>query len=579
MRATAPVGLRAVALFIVALTSCGDAYESPPPPPLIDADPGTTVAGMLASRLDAHLSAIATWGYSGEFLVADGSTVVLHRGYGYADRSARAPVVTGTRFDIGSIAKIFTVAAVLQLAADGRLTLDDSLARFIPAAPADKAGITVRQLLTHTGGLEMYHDEDVWQPWGLGKDAALERIFEIPLEYPPGQGYSYSNSGMTLLAAIVESASRQSFQSYVRRSLLDPAGLTSTGWEGDPIPDSAPAAVGYYRNRRGESVRDVQKVDWRILGAGGMHSTSSDLWLFREALFRGDLLPDSLVAAATAPADGSFNPARFDEQGMGWRIWRAGEGIAAEKGGHTGGEGFSALFRTHLDDGPTLIFTLNAEDEAYGGIHGRIGVKLHRMMRGEHHDLPPAATPDSGLTAARLGLVEHPGGGLIRITESGGRLLAAAGDQAGVEALLHSDSAESASLHAANARADTLLRLVHGSGRLDAVAALMSDSNEASGLVTGGKARFTGYTVWGSAPEWIHPTDGIVTFVRLLVDGDTVVRRLHWDTGGRLRSVGGAAFPAPLFAYVIQVSPDSAELYQLELGRRTALEGVSPEAR
>lgn len=137
-------------------------------------DEATVVRGQLGRRLDSLINSLEETGFSGALLVARGGDVVLAKGYGFADRERQVPFTPKTVFDIGSITKPFTAAAVLKLAEEGRLSLDDSLASYFPEAPADKRGITLHHLLVHAAGL----------PDGLGfdyetlpRDDFLQRAF------------------------------------------------------------------------------------------------------------------------------------------------------------------------------------------------------------------------------------------------------------------------------------------------------------------------------------------------------------------------------------------------------------------
>jgi CubicO group peptidase (beta-lactamase class C family) len=162
-------------------------------------------------------------GFSGVVLVMSGAKPLLYRGYGtIAGRAVRRD----DRFWIASAGKQFAAAAIMRLVERGRIRLDDSLIRFFPDAPADKASITIRQLLSHTSGLgQSYASEE--QP---DRSSAVARMLAEPLQGPPGSGFRYSNSNVQLAAAIVEVSSGTSYADYVRRELWRPASLRSTGF-------------------------------------------------------------------------------------------------------------------------------------------------------------------------------------------------------------------------------------------------------------------------------------------------------------------------------------------------------------
>ena len=153
------------------------------------------VRGEVGARVDTFLTRAALHGLSGAIVVAQRGEVVLRKGYGVADRERGVTVGPETPFFIGSLAKQFTAAAVLRLAADGKLALDDSLGTFFPDAPADKRGITVRQLLSHTSGLPYLPSAGLFG----ARHAAIRscaRCCAERLLFAPGSRYEYSTPGL-----------------------------------------------------------------------------------------------------------------------------------------------------------------------------------------------------------------------------------------------------------------------------------------------------------------------------------------------------------------------------------------------
>ena len=159
------------------------------------------VKGPFGAALDRYLKELAGFGYSGSVLVAQKGEVVLDQGYGLADRARGTPFTADTLFDIASISKPFTAAAVLRLEMKGKLKVEDKISKFFPDAPADKAGITLHQLLTHTAGFPETIGPE-YEP--LARKAFLQRIFATKLVHRPGERFLYSNAGYSLLAAVVE---------------------------------------------------------------------------------------------------------------------------------------------------------------------------------------------------------------------------------------------------------------------------------------------------------------------------------------------------------------------------------------
>src|SRR4051812_26807899 len=175
-----------------------------------------------ARAIDSVVGVQADSGFSGVVLVARGDSVILHRAYS----RGRVTLAPTSAFHIASMTKGFTAAAILRLQEQGKLTVRDSIARFFPDAPADRRAVTVHQLLTHTAGFPR-----AWAGADIAdRDLAVRAILARPLDRAPGTGFGYVDDDYELLAAIVEVASGTTWESYVERELLRPAGLARTGF-------------------------------------------------------------------------------------------------------------------------------------------------------------------------------------------------------------------------------------------------------------------------------------------------------------------------------------------------------------
>src|SRR5690606_33254495 len=164
----------------------------------------------VAAHIDDYLRRLSGFGYSGATLLVRNGETLLRAGYGLADEDARRPITPETAFDICSMSKTFTAVAMLRLVARGRVRLDDAIGRHLDAVPEDKSGITIEQLLSHTGGLDSdfpYAETTAEEYEAAGREEALRRVFAMDLIDAPGSTYIYSNNGYVLAAAIVESAS------------------------------------------------------------------------------------------------------------------------------------------------------------------------------------------------------------------------------------------------------------------------------------------------------------------------------------------------------------------------------------
>jgi CubicO group peptidase (beta-lactamase class C family) len=287
------------------------------------------------ARLDSLLDASERDGFSGAVLIARGDSILYERSRGAAARTGIAP--GRLAFWLASDSKQFTATAVMRLAETGRLRVEDSLGRFFPRVPPDKRAITVHQLLTHTSGLPHAYAAD-----GIPeRDRAVAAILGLRLRSPPGAGYSYSNDGYTLLAAIVEAASGLPFDRYLTDSLFARAGLGHTGLWGHEDPATRIATVpdpSRLRAQRFTIFRDGHSVaNWGYRGCTGAWSTPRDVHAWIQALRSGRVLGERAFGTLL----GHHVLVREDSTGQSYAAY--GWGVRVEDGrdvsyGHTGSE-------------------------------------------------------------------------------------------------------------------------------------------------------------------------------------------------------------------------------------------------
>ncbi|MBI4421726.1 MAG: beta-lactamase family protein, partial [Gemmatimonadetes bacterium] len=171
--------------------------------------------------------------------VARNGEVLLRRGYGMADLETGSPITAETIFESGSVAKQFTATAVVLLALDGKLSLDDPARKYLPELPEYERPITIRHLLTHTSGLREWSSLVAAQGWGRGSRAHRQTdlldvvVRQKALNYPVGDHYSYTNSGYALAMTIIERVSGISFQELSKNRIFGPLGMTHTQWRDD----------------------------------------------------------------------------------------------------------------------------------------------------------------------------------------------------------------------------------------------------------------------------------------------------------------------------------------------------------
>lgn len=345
------------------------------------------VKGPLGASLDSYLSDLTRFGYSGSVLVAQHGEVILNKGYGLADRARGIPFTSDTLFDIASISKQFTAAAVLRLEMQGKLKVEERLKRFFPDAPPDKAAITLHQLLTHTAGLpETLGLEDEVLP----RHAFLKRVWATKLLSPPGQRFLYSNAGYSLLAAVVEVASGKPFGEFLRDQVFLPAGMHHTGFLPD-AQDRQHLAHGYNGDGDwGTSLDHPRAPDgpwWGLRGNGGILTTTGDLYLWFKAL-QGDAV---LSAAEREKYEKPYireTNAEYPQYAYGWSFSKSPSGH--RKLAHVGGNGaFQSDFRRYPEDGSMIAIGSNTDD--YSSI--AIANHLESWLFGKPFVAPLALVP------------------------------------------------------------------------------------------------------------------------------------------------------------------------------------------
>ncbi|MFN0100301.1 MAG: serine hydrolase domain-containing protein [Gemmatimonadaceae bacterium] len=263
------------------------------------------VDGPTGALIDAQMTLYASQGFSGTLLVVRDQRVVLLKGYGRATDTDSTRNAPDTRFEMNSMTKMFTGVSVLQLAGDGRLSLDDSVERHLGAFAVAKPEATIRHLGLHTAGLV---------PAGTSlasesREAFLRDVGKAPRESAAGVAYRYTNAGFSVLAAIVESVSGESFESYVRRRIFTPAGMRTALFRDEVPASDSRFARGYVAGPSHRVPGPANPYGWGTIGAGGVWCTVGDVYrwlLFVEsgrafdARFRSLLFTDPPAPAQEA---------------------------------------------------------------------------------------------------------------------------------------------------------------------------------------------------------------------------------------------------------------------------------------
>jgi len=303
-------------------------------------------AGELAKKDD----------FSGVVLVARHGEVLLQRAWGLANRETGAPATLETRFRLGSMNKMFTAVATLQLVEAGKLALDDPIGKILPDYPnKDIASkVTVRHLLTHTGGTgDIFGPDFAKNRLTLRQHGDYLKLYgSRGLTHEPGAEFRYSNYGFVLLGALIEKVTGMSYYDYVRSRIFQPAGMASTDSlsEDDAVPNRS---IGYMKGDGGW-VPNTNTLPWRGTAAGGGYSTAGDLLRFAQALESGKLISKASLTAATTPYK--------EDYGYGFGI--AGEGPLRSYGHGGGAPGMNGDLRIYPQLGYVVICLSNLDPPA-----------------------------------------------------------------------------------------------------------------------------------------------------------------------------------------------------------------------
>ena len=344
---------------------------------------------QLGTRIDRYFTASAQNGVvPGAIIVSRGGERIYEAYYGLADRAAGRGFGENTIFDIGSLTKQFTAAAILVLADRGEIALTDTLDRYFDNVPADKVSITIDQLLSHSSGISDdtgAFDGSDFGPF-ISEQQVMAMVFASPLTSQPGTRYEYTNAGYSVLAAIIEHVSGQDYETFLRQTLFEPAGMLNTGqrqlaWSEDT------AARGYDYRRADPQRADLghlfltrwqdEPVSWHLLGNGGIHSTPADMERWHRALQQGRILPPSSLRLYQEPHSPRVSPASpgFTHYGYGWAVGTnpAGAPVLSHNGGNS--IFFASIHRYIRDD----ILIIHMTNEASREIE-RMGYDVGRMI-------------------------------------------------------------------------------------------------------------------------------------------------------------------------------------------------------
>lgn len=349
--------------------------------------------------------AFSTWadaGFSGTVVISTGGRLDCAAGYGLADVEADRPNTPDTVFDLGSITKAFTAAAVFALIDSGRLTLDTTAGQVLPQLRGPVAGATVDQLLLHTSGLGGSFGDGDLTP--LDRDAALASIDERELAFPPGTDNLYSNAGYTLLAIMIDELTGD-YREFMASEL--PAGGF---WAGEPAAPG-PRAVGYLDDGQRGEMGDFAGPYWATEGNGGLAMTAVELAEWTRALFTGKVVSAESAEAIAEPGfdlgDGRWEARGWvahDESVFGTPF------LATAGGGGDVGHNVIVVWVPDLDR--VVAVASNGPEISAEDLVAEVGPAL---LAGEPLPVPPNSSGEPA-PAATVGTYELDTGGSFDVT-------------------------------------------------------------------------------------------------------------------------------------------------------------------
>ncbi|MDP5202491.1 serine hydrolase [Flavobacterium sp. DG2-3] len=335
-----------------------------------------------AQKIEQLLNKYSEYGqFNGSALVAENGKVIFKKGFGSANMEWNIPNQPDTKFRLGSISKQFTALLIVKLAEEGKLKLDVPIATYLPDYPKENGSkITIHQLLTHSSGIPNYTDAP-----GFFKDKArnpytpeafVKTFSSLPLEFTPGEKFSYSNSGYFLLGYIIEKITGKTYEQYLQEIIFTPLKMVNSGYDHSDVILKNRAA-GY--ERKGKLISNAPYVDMSIpYAAGSLYSTVEDLYLWDQALYTNKLLSaksmESLFQPYIKAGDGSY--------GYGWFIEDDENGKTV---GHGGGiNGFNTIISRNFKH-KNLIVLLN---NTGGTVLGEMTDAISNILNNKPFDQP-----------------------------------------------------------------------------------------------------------------------------------------------------------------------------------------------
>lgn len=398
----------ALALMLLFVSAVPAQNGSAPP-----ADLDAKVAEYMEAAVKVH-------GFSGTVLIAKDGTPLVSKGYGMANIELGVPNKPESVFRLGSITKQFTGMSIAMLQERGKLSVDDPVCKYFEDCPDAWQPIRISHLLAHNSGIPSYtafpeFARDTILPTPTGE--MYKRVKDKPLDFAPGEKFSYNNSGYFLLGMIIEKVSGKTYEQFLQENIFTPLGMKSTGY--DISARIVPNRAAGYKKETGNLV-NASYLDMSVpYAAGSLYSTTGDLLKWDQALYSEKLAKNETLDAifTTGEADSAY---RF-----GWNVGKRFERRAISHGG--GIYGFSTSMTRFPEDHVVVIVLSNIE----GGPSGPIAGALSAIYFGQKYELPAERKTielDAKVLEKYTGKYQVGEGTVISISIEDGKLI---GDLAG----------------------------------------------------------------------------------------------------------------------------------------------------
>ena len=257
-------------------------------------------------KIDSYLSQLEKEkNFSGGLLIIKDGEKIFSKGYGWADRENKIPFTPSTLASMGSITKAFTAAAIIKLVEQGRLSVTDSLKKFFPDVPAGKANITIHQMLTHSSGFHEFLQNDGGDYEKIETEGFLKRAFTEPLAFKPGEKAVYTNVGMSVLGIIIEKVSGMGYESFLKKNLFEPIGISGIGYHSPPAKNDS-IAHGYQNGKDWGTIPQHiaaagNEPYWNLKANGGLEASMNDMFLWASAFTNHTILKKETIEKMFSP--------------------------------------------------------------------------------------------------------------------------------------------------------------------------------------------------------------------------------------------------------------------------------------